>query len=199
MALCLRAFFVMRDMIKRLLFLVLLVALVNSAQAQRYFDAEEDSVSFKDRVYFGGNFGLQLGTFTNIEVSPLVGYMVTPDFSVGMGGTFQYLKGEIFDPFLGGTFEYDTKIYGGRTFARHNIDEQFFAYTEIELINLEVPSFDENRLRREWVEGFFIGGGYTQQIFGRSSFNVMLLYNLLHDNIRSPYPNAFIVRGGFTL
>ncbi|HAZ26673.1 MAG TPA: hypothetical protein DCY95_20610, partial [Algoriphagus sp.] len=45
------------------------------AQAQR--EIYSDSVSFKDRLYFGGNFGMQFGTVTLLDISPLVGVMIT--------------------------------------------------------------------------------------------------------------------------
>lgn len=42
------------------------------ALAQREIDDEAET-PFRDRLYFGGNFGLQLGTSTFVDVSPLVG------------------------------------------------------------------------------------------------------------------------------
>ena len=75
---------------KKLLFtLTLFIGLVSASNAQVYFEKETDSTSFRDRLYFGGNFSFNLGTrFTFIDVSPLVGYMVNDDFSVGLGSTY---------------------------------------------------------------------------------------------------------------
>ena len=186
----------------RKLLITLAVVLVCSevVKAQKYYDPEtEEDVPFKERLYFGGNFGFQFGTLTNIEVSPLVGYMITPEFSMGLGATFQYVKGEYFNPFFNTVIKYDSKIYGGRVFGRYNVGSDLFLYTEFESISNEYPSFDEDRLVREWIPGFFVGGGYTQSISGSFGFNVTILYNLAHDDIKSPYGSAWVIRGGFTL
>ena len=47
---------------------------------------------FKDRIYFGGNLGLQFGNQTYIDISPLIGYKVTEKFSAGFGVTYIYYK-----------------------------------------------------------------------------------------------------------
>ena len=184
---------------KLLIALVAITTHVAHVSAQKYYDPEEDSVSFGDRLYFGGNFGFQFGDLTNIEVSPLIGYMVTSEFSVGGGATFQYVKGEYFNPFFNAVIKYDSKIYGGRAFGRYNVGPELFLYTEFESISNEYPSLDRDRLVREWIPGFFVGGGYTQSISGGFGFNVTILYNLAHDDIKSPYGSAWVIRGGFTL
>ena len=42
-------------------------------------DKDPNAPSFRDRVFFGGNFWLQFwGSYRYIELSPLVGYAITP-------------------------------------------------------------------------------------------------------------------------
>ena len=45
-----------------------------------------------DKLVFGGNIGLQIGTITYIEISPNVGYYFFPKFMSGIGVTYQYYK-----------------------------------------------------------------------------------------------------------
>lgn len=182
---------------KKALFLfTIFVCLQVSAQKQ--FDPEAES-RFFDRVYFGGNFNLQFGDFTVINISPLAGYMVTNRFSVGPGITYQYLKGEAIDLFTGRIFKYDTNVYGGRVFGRYNLSEQLFAYTEFESLNVEFPNEQASGLVREWVPGYFIGGGWFQPVGGRAGLGLTLLLNLLHDDRKSPYNSEIILRAGITL
>ncbi|WKK87352.2 hypothetical protein QYS48_11760 [Marivirga arenosa] len=162
--------------------------------AQKYVD---ENSSLFDRLYFGGNFGIQLGSFTHIEASPIAGYMVNQDLSFGAGVIYQYFR-------IKGTTQvgnYETNIYGGKLFGRYNISSQFFGYSEYENINLDVilntPTGYE--LGRAWVPAFFIGGGYFQPIGNRAGFTVMALYNLLHNPLRSPYNSPFVFRVGFTI
>ncbi|OEJ99605.1 hypothetical protein [Roseivirga misakiensis] len=189
---------------KIILGLLLIVGSYGVASAQVYFEEDEvDSLSFKDKLYFGGNFSFNIGNrFTFIDISPLAGYLLTDDFSVGAGVNYQYLRREFINAFNGDRFTLSNGVYGGRLFARHNILDDYFAHVELETVNTEVVEFDNfgrSSIGRDWVPGFFIGGGYTQPVFGRAGINVTVLYNLLHDDARSPYNSAFIIRGGITL
>ncbi len=185
---------------KLLLTLVFMLGIVFCSQAQVYFEEDVDSTSFMDRVYFGGNFSFNLGTrFTFIDVSPLAGYMVNDDFSVGLGATYLYLSREFLTFQSGNRFKITNSVYGGRAFMRHRVMDNFFAHTEFESLNTETPSFDGSQgTFREWVPGLFIGGGVFQPIFRRGGVNITILYNLLHDELRSPYNSAFVFRGGIT-
>lgn len=186
---------------KLLLTLTLFIGVVSLANAQVYFEEEaSDSTSFKDRLYFGGNFSFNLGTrFTFIDVSPLAGYMINDDFSVGVGTTYLYLSREFLSLPSGNRFTIKNSVYGGRTFLRHSIFDSFFAHAEFESLNTEIPTFDgAGGTTREWVPGLLIGGGTFQPVFGRGGVNVTVLLNLLHDDFRSPYNSAIVFRGGIT-
>jgi len=58
-----------------------LVSLIGTTAAfsQRDYDPEMKP-PIKDRLYYGGNFAAQFGTITFIDVSPLVGVMLTEKF-----------------------------------------------------------------------------------------------------------------------
>jgi len=187
---------------KRLIYtFVLILATSFWAQAQVYFEEnEQEEIPFKDRLYFGGNFSFNIGNRSSfIDVSPLAGYMVNEDFSVGLGATYLYLSREFTILPSGDHFKVKNSVYGGRTFARHTVFESFFAHAEFESLNVEFPANDfSQRTVREWVPGLFIGGGSFQNVFGRGGINLTVLYNLLHDNIRSPYNSAWVIRGGIT-
>jgi hypothetical protein len=181
-------------------FIIFFVALIlgatsfHNSSAQKYVD---ESSGFTDRLYFGGNFGLQFGTFTHVEASPIVGYMINEKLSAGIGGIYQYFR------VRGGNRvpDYETNIYGGKLFGRYNFSQQLFGYSEYENINLDVIYNTSNgfELGRAWVPAFFIGGGYFQPIGNRAGATVMALYNLLYDVSRSPYNSPFVLRVGFTI
>ncbi len=151
--------------------------------------------TFWDKVYFGGNFGLQFGNQTLVDVNPLVGYRLTEKISVGFSATYIYYH--IKDSYY--NIDYSTDIYGGSIFSRYYFLENIFAHVEGEVLNLKVPvpNFFLNRYvyERQNVFGFYVGGGYRQELGERSSLNIMLLYNLNEDR-NSPYQNP-IIRVGF--
>ncbi len=54
------------------------------------------NLSFGERLYFGGDFGLSLGrTQAFINISPLVGYKLNEKLSIGAGPVFQYWQDQV--------------------------------------------------------------------------------------------------------
>ncbi|QDH77711.1 hypothetical protein FKX85_01080 [Echinicola soli] len=163
--------------------------------AQREFYQEEDEkVPLSERLYFGGNLGLQFGNITYVEVSPLVGVMITDRYSAGLGITYQYLKYK--------NFGEASNVYGGRIFNRYNVLPNLFAHAEYE--NLSVEAYREDDFGRivadrEWVPGLFLGGGYFVPFGRRGGVNFTLLYNVLYDNQNLIYTEPYVIRLGFVL
>src|SRR5688572_2037774 len=96
----------------------------------------KEKVPFKDRIFIGGSLGLQFGSATYIDVSPLVGYQISKKLQAGVGVTYIYYK--VKDSNY--NYEYETSIYGGRLFSRYYILDNLFAHGEYEILNMEVPS-----------------------------------------------------------
>lgn len=137
---------------------------------------------FKERLFFGGNFGLQFGTITDIQFSPVIGLWLLPRLGVAAGPNFRYYK----DP-------YDrTTIYGGRTYLQYivvqdlnnviplGIHAGLFLHGEYEALNLEssvfkLPPYTSERFMTHTI---LAGGGFSQRIGRRSSLNIMFLWAL---------------------
>ena len=150
---------------------------------------EKPPSDFWQRVTVGGNFGLQFGTLTFIDISPTVGYRFTDKFTAGPGFTYRYIKFRGFD---------GSSLYGGRIFARHRIGQMFFAQTEYETLNTEYIN-RADQISRTWVPGFFVGGGLFQPVGRRAAIIVSALYNLSYDATRSPYNSPWNFNVGITL
>ena len=135
-----------------------------------------------DKVYFGGNLGLQFGTSTFIDVSPLVGYRITDKFSLGVGATYQYYH------YRDRYYDLETNVYGGRLFGRYLFTDYLFGQAEYEYLNLE--AFDFYR-RRVDVESLLAGVGYIQRLGGSSAIVGMILYNFT-ESAYTPYQNPII-------
>jgi hypothetical protein len=156
--------------------------------AQREIDG--DSTKFSDRLYFGGNLGLQFGTLTFIDVSPLVGVMITPKLSGGLGLTYQYYD----DKRIWGA---SGSSYGGRIFGRYNILPNIFTHAEFESINWNSYDRVSEDFRRTWTDALFVGGGYFAPFGRRGGANFTFLYNLLYDRNTSFYNEPYVIRAGF--
>jgi hypothetical protein len=157
--------------------------------------APDEPKKFKDRLRFGGNLGLQFGTYTYIDVSPMVGVVIYKGLQAGVGVTYQYLR--VADS--GARFESHT--YGGRVYGRYIIWKGIMAHAEFEMLNLDCydrglyATSGQVRLQREWVPGALVGGGYYQSIGQKFGTSILLLFNLLQSDC-TPYANP-VFRMGF--
>jgi hypothetical protein len=134
----------------------------------------------KERLFFGGNIGLQFGTYTNIDISPIIGLWVHPRIIVAAGPDFLYYK----DPYN------HTTIYGGKVYTEIiflqdlnnmiplGIHLGLFLHGEYEALSLESAYFAPARYDSErfMVNTFLAGGGIRQQLGRRSSMNLTFLW-----------------------
>jgi uncharacterized protein YxeA len=159
-------------------------------------EKKKDGDSSKDKFYFGGNFNLLFGTNTLIDISPIVGYRVTEQFSVGTGLIYNYFKRQ-----LNNSNSVSGTGYGGRFFLRYDIQTDILAnfvispYVEQESISYKFVDSNGNKTPREWNNNLFAGAGIIQPI-GRGSINLFILYNLTWKE-NSIYPEPLVVRTGF--
>lgn len=163
-------------------FWVVFVALNTKAQDSTMLPKHPPKERFLDKVFVGGNVGLQFGTVTFAEISPLVGYRINDQISAGVGITYQYYH------YKDKYYDLETNVYGGRLFGRYFFTNFFFAHAEYEYLNLE--AFDFQR-RRVDVGSFLAGGGYIQRFGNNSGIVAMLLYNFT-ESAYTPYTNPII-------
>ena len=152
------------------------------------------TLSLRDRLYYGGNFGLGFSNGWIVEFSPLIGYKFNQPFSVGGGIISEYASAQLED--AGTRYHYKSFSYGARAFARYKIWEDIFVHVEYSVINYEVPDYESLgvlqvlpdksiKMRRTTLPGLLPGVGYKSG--GQLSFNLMLLYDLLYTRVNPNY------------
>lgn len=157
-------------------FIAILIVLAQPVFAQREVDEDAD---WKDRVYFGGGGGFNGGTsngirYWSISVTPIVGYMVTSQMSVGTALAYQRTTYQDFD------FNYVQ--YGVMPFVRYNFND-FFLTAEYNYINLpDVTSSGSSFSSgdRMFRSRMLLGAGYSQPLGDRARLNAMALYDVLY-------------------
>ena len=181
----------MSKKVSTIFFLTVLIAFsVNAiAQDSTMLPKHPPKERIIDKMFFGGNLGLQFGTVTFIDVSPLIGYRITDQFSAGIGVTYQYYH------YRDKVYDLETNVYGGRVFGRYFFTDYLFAHAEYEYLNLE--AFDFFPRRRVDVGSFLAGGRYFQRFSANSGIVVMILYNFT-ESAYTPYTNP-IIRIGINL
>src|SRR5512140_133343 len=56
----------------------------------RYGNEKPGKPTFWNNVFTGGTLGLQFGSQTLIDISPMIGYMPFKNFSIGLDPTYKY-------------------------------------------------------------------------------------------------------------
>ncbi len=161
--------------------------------AQDEYNTSREKSDFKSKLFFGGGFGLQFGSVTLVEISPLVGYSVTPKFGIGVSPTYKFYK---INDYYGPANDMTTNVFGGSIFARYSIFTNVFAHVEVETLyyNTQVTGYET---ARQQFNSFFVGGGYNQRLGSNSAMYFLLLWNL-NDTPDSPYINP-VIRIGFSV
>jgi len=172
-----------------------LIALVTGALGLHGQEqAGNDPRPLADRIWFGGGMGLSFGTFTAVQLDPMVGYKVDQEgrFSVGVGGSYWYLRDNRFN------VPYDFTAYGYRVFSRYRFVEQFFAHAEFLHMNVERSRFGplSEIQPRVWVPHLLLGGGYAQNIAGRSAIYIQVLFDVVQDPNSIYFGRGPIIGGG---
>jgi hypothetical protein len=194
---------IMRTLYNKIATLLLLTCLVFPASGSGW----EDPPSLRDRLFFGGNFGLSFGDVTSIIVSPIAGFHFTPRLAGGLGIRYEYYKNN-----YPGFSPYDTHIYGGSVFSRFMIVKNMgevigfgglgtglFIQGEYETLSLEREYFDFSAVDPEgrfFLHSVLVGGGIYQPIGERAGFLITVLWNL-NESHKSIYSNP-VIRIGFT-
>jgi hypothetical protein len=121
---------------KTVLSILFSVCVSLSAMAQRYQtiearpipnhqnerDTSKSKFKLPDKVYVGGSIGLQLGSTTYLDFSPLAGYEVRRGLILGGGGSYSYLSYKERDPYTGAVIgSEDYSIYGAKLFGMYQL------------------------------------------------------------------------------
>jgi hypothetical protein len=176
-AVCIRGY----DLSERIrmtgLMIVLLLVIFSAASGQQ---VRQEKPPLRERLFFGGNIGLMFGTYTNIDISPIVGLWVLPRLAIGAGPDFRYYK----DPY-GSTTIYGGKVYTEIIFLQDlnnilplGIHLGLFLHGEYEGLSLEsaffkYPPYESDRFM---LNTFLAGGGIRQMLGPRSAMNITFLW-----------------------
>lgn len=178
-------------LIKYLIFLIAFYCFTGELIAQYDYPGETPSEqenkrrrrSDDSKIFFGGNLGLMFGSnYGYFELSPLVGYKVTPRFWVGGGPKYMYYR----------EGSYRTNIYGIKNFASFAVLDKInevtnlgigslFLYIENEVLSMEPIEYD-NKLGyyvispRGWYDILLGGVGIRVPITQNAGLSIIALW-----------------------
>ena len=180
--------------------LVFLVGLSVSMDAQRRSNKTDDYFDEggfgPHRFWYGGGIGLGFngGNFQSqfqFALSPMVGYKLTPNLSVGPRIALEYNHIRLATG-ANSSEKYNLFDFGAGLFARYKIFNPFFLHTEFQRESNANPIGGGESVRRS-RDNFFVGGGYSSG-GGLIGYEISILWNLMEDgsvNLPLDYRIAF--------
>jgi len=160
---------------------LILFGLIISSSAVFGQRSRKETPPLRERLFYGGSLGLSFGTYTNIDVSPVIGLWILPRLNIAAGPKYKFLKYP----------DIKANMYGGRAYSEfffiRDIDNMiplgvhlgFFLHAEYEFFKI-----DYNRgvgWESLFINAPLAGVGVSQPLGMRSSMNLMLLWALEDD------------------
>jgi hypothetical protein len=149
------------------------------------------AMELKDRIFFGGGGSFSTGVYpgyslryTYIAVNPLIGFRVTPPFSVGLQVLYQTYR-------FSQASNLNINQFGLAPFMQYRFG-QVFVYAEYQMINALNATGD----KRQMYSRLPIGLGFTQPVGQRAAINVVALYDVLYNTkgVYTPFVSPWIIR-----
>jgi hypothetical protein len=176
--------------------LILFVFLVSISLSVVYGQLrKEEPPPLKERLFYGGSFGLQFGTLTDIQLSPVIGLWVLPRMALAVGPNYRYFK----------FYDEKTNIYGGKGYMQYVVVQDLgnvvpllgnigiFFHLEDEILSLESEYWKTASVSSErfYINTILAGGGVSQKMGRRSSVSFIFLW-ALNDSVYEVYGNPEI-------
>jgi hypothetical protein len=145
--------------------------------------------SSENKWYYGGTVGFNFWSdYFYLSLNPLVGYQISPKFSIGGKLMYAYINDQRYEP-----FELTSHNYGAGLFARFTPIYQIYLHAEFDYASYEdytiyTPVLGEPYVEseRNWVPFLLLGGGFVQRVGANAAVYVEVLFDVIHDE-NSPY------------
>jgi len=162
------------------IFIIIIFFTINSFAQIDFYEHPDTTTNYDNyniyRPIYGGDFTLQVGTFTNIALSPKIGLPIGEKAVFGVGADFLYQS----------LYKQRFMAYGGNVFAQLFPLKFLIIHTEAQMLN--IPDYSLINPIRRWDLGLYAGGGLKINTGTKSYMAYMLLWNFNYTYL-SPYSN----------
>lgn len=149
--------------------------------------SQQKKYAIMSKIGVGGTLGLQVGSFTNLELSPDVSYHFNDWVCLGVGGTY------MFSHYKTGTQAYNSHVFGARGFVEAHFFNYVALHVEYQWLNYEEYGNSEERT---YSHNILMGGGFYQKS-GRVAYYILLFYNLSNKAYPDNILSSFVTKAGF--
>ena len=160
--------------------LIIILFVCNNLIAQQQPYTSKSRSDFWNHVQFGGGLGLGFGSgYTDISVAPSAIYNFNKYVALGVGAQYTYVKQQNY---------YASHLYGGSIIGLFNPINEIQLSVELEELRVNVNLDGSNSNSQDyWNTGLFLGAGYRA-----GNVTIGVRYNILQDNTKSVYSDAFM-------
>ncbi|MEP7256841.1 MAG: hypothetical protein ABI687_00590 [Flavitalea sp.] len=188
----------------KLQFAALAFGILAFVAASAYSQEPEPVKGFdRNKLFIGGNFGLNFGSSTLVNLSPQIGYRFNRYFAAGVGinGQYSSFRTSVFND--GSTARRESYgVAGLNVFGRVYPIEQVFLqlqpeanYTWGKIKDYTTSPASEGKLPGKMVPSLLAGAGGVIPA-GRGGFIILAQYDLLQNN-RTPYGDKVFFSFGY--
>jgi hypothetical protein len=166
--------------ISKSILVVVILLISNGLSAQQKSFTQKSTANYWENIQFGGGIGLSIGSgYTDISLVPSAIYNFSEQVALGLGVQYTYVKQKDF---------FTSNLYGGSIIGLFNPIKEIQLSAELEQLRVNV-NLQGNFInpKDHWNTGLFFGAGYRS---GNTTIGAR--YNVLHDNSKSAYSNAFM-------
>jgi len=186
---------------KILMLLLVAICVCQAVSAQE--DAPLEKRGFdRSRLFGGGNFALNFGNITIINVSPQLGYRFSRYLAAGVGVNAQYSSFKTINAYDGATFSRENYGVGGvNVFGRFYPIEHIILQVQPEAnyvwgkIKYYNPA-EQLKLSGKIVPSLLLGAGGAIPMGGSGAFIAMAQYDILQSD-RTPYGDKIFFNFGY--
>ncbi len=195
-------------MFQRVKYLVVLFSLLLVQYSYSNNPKGDEFDEFSDRLFFGGTIGLTFGDVNQVDIVPLGGIWILPQWSVGVGGRYTYFSrrsiyqsGRVLRTHIWG-FSGFTQILPISDFSKVTpipLHGGIILHGEYEGLYLDQRMINASSTLagKTWVHLYLAGVGYRQILGERAAMNILILWDL-SNNPLSPYLSNPILRVNVT-
>jgi hypothetical protein len=156
----------------------------------------------RNKLFGGGNFALNFGNITIINISPQLGYRFNRYLAAGVGVNAQYSSFKSINAYDGSTYSRENYGVGGiNVFGRFYPIEQVILQVQPEANYVwgKIKYYDPARqfnLNGKIVPSLLLGAGGAIPMGGSGAFIAMAQYDVLQSD-RTPYGNKIFFNFGY--
>lgn len=145
------------------------------------------------RLVIGGDFNVVKTNPLSLDLSPVLGYKINKIFEAGVSGSYRTLL----EVNKAGISDTSNNPYGFGLFANHMVYKNFFG--QLEGNRTKTTNGTIERPQRVWQSSLLIGVGRELKITNWLKMRAVVMFNLFHDNLKSPYGSPVIFKTGIRI